>query len=484
MIKRAWLSIKRKPNKTIIFGLVMFVIANLVLSTIMIKKASDDGVLFAKESIGGKVYLSTDMNKLRSERPTNLDPNTMEEESNRPQIKFERPKIYINDVKTIGLISYVKDYSYGISTSANLVDLETINNNITTKNNSDANMMKDFMKTMGNIQIEGVNSYAYIDAVDNKTMTLSSGTYFDETTDNKIIISYDLASLNNLKVGDNISLENINTNQNIELEIIGIYDLNTDNNDNHSFVNSGNRIYMNVKTAGSFLGTDEYNDGNFSVNNVVYYLKNPKDSDEFIKEANKLIPSLQANNLKLDIDNEAYDTMAGPIENVGSFAKIVLIVVIIAAIIITSLIINNQIKERKYEMGVLLSLGERKLKIIGQQLIEILIISTIAFGLSITTSLFVANKMSQVLLDNQIKISTETTNPYNRPNQMMGSHNHLDNSNNEKLEVIKTINITTSPTQYASLFALGYLIIIIAMIIPSLNIIKYEPKEILTRRDS
>lgn len=477
MIKRSWLSISRKRSKTFILGVLMFVIANLVLATIFIKNATNESMKYAKSNLGSEVYLQADMEKLMSERENSENSN----EEERQMIRIDRPEIYIETVKTLADSSYVKDYTYSISSSATAVNFEAIESS---ENNRPG--FGGMTNEMGDIQIEGINAYAYINGVQNKTITLSEGTYFDESTNNKIIISYELAEQNSLTVGNKIILKNNSKNEEIELEIIGIYST-TESDDNRSFINSSNRIYMNVETASKFLSEEDYNNGNYSVNNVTYYLNDPETSDAFIKEANSKVPTLEENNLKLDINNNAYESMIEPIESVGSFATTILVIVVLASIVIISLLINNQIKDRKYEIGVLMALGETKKNIIIQILFELIIVSAVAFALSTLTSLFVADKMAGSLLENQIKMSEEqSNNNFGRPGFNAGGPNFNKNGINKQssnIEVIDQINVVSSFSDYIISFGLGFVIILASMILPTYNIIKYEPKTILTRRD-
>ena len=284
----------------------------------------------------------------------------------------------------------------------------------------------------------------------------------------------DLKELNDLNLNDKIILEDLEGEE-YELEIIGFYDITTED-DQMSFMSNSNKIYMNTKTASLFLSESDYNEGNYTVNDVVFYLNDPEKATEFITKAKSLVPEIEESNLKLDVNSNTFDQMVGPIESVGEFADTILIVVLIASVVIISLIINSQIKERKYEMGVLLSLGESKNRIVGQIVIELIVISTIGFILSTATSTFVAQKMSKTLLENQTTMTqNQSQNNFGRP---MNKPNQTNN------ETITEISVNATAQDYLTLFGLGYMIVFVSMILPSINIIKYEPKTILTRRDS
>jgi ABC-type transport system, involved in lipoprotein release, permease component len=481
MFKRAWLYITRKKGKSIVLILLMFVMANLVLSSISIKNAVNKSTKYAKDNLGSTVYLTPDMDKIREEAMQNM-PSSDTGEPTRFRIVI--PTIDLETVLKIGDNSYVKDFTYGMSARANGVNLTKISEDMFVGNNFGGNNQNSGQRiNNGDFVINGINSYAFISEVKSGTLEIKNGSYFDETTDNSAIISYDLAEENALEIGDKITLVNMTTEESFEIEIIGIYDI-ADNNFNMD------NIYMNVKTAYLFVNPEVFTKETLSVSNVEYFFNNPKDAENFVSEVNKNYPELQEKNFILNINSDDYEQMAGPIEQVGSFATTILWIVVIASILVISLIINNNIKDRKYEMGVLLSLGAHKINILMQFVLELVIVGTVGFVLSLGTSYFLASNMANNMLKNQIEsIETAEDNNFNRPrmNGNMGqpnaiSGNAIGTNNNQNVNVIDSIDVMINISNYIMLFLIGYCVIIIAMLIPSINVLKYEPKTILTGR--
>lgn len=484
MLKRSWLSIKRKPGKAIIVGLVLFAMANLVLASIAIKGAVNESMAYAKSSLGGTVYLQPDIEKIRKAATA----NGTESFTPGQQPSFTRPEIKVSTVKKLADSSYVKDYTYGVNAEAKASGFTPI----TTQTEGRSFMRfgggesTDTATLTGDMTVEGINSYAFISQVEAGTMKLSSGTYFDESTDNKVIVSYDLATSNNLKVGDTITLQNIYTEASYPVEIIGVYDLTEDS----GFGSNSNAVYMNVKTAAQFMSTTTYNSGDYSVQNVRYMLNSPENADAFIAEAKQKYPEMADNNLALSIDTSAYEQMVGPIESVGSFASTILWIVVTASVAIITLIVVINVKERRYEMGVLLSLGASKANVIGQVFAELLIVGTLAFAISVATSTVLAQSMGKQLLSSQVAASKsqEQTN-FGRPGAAPSARGggasvffgRAGANNNTK--AISDININVSPTDYLILFAIGYGIIIVSLLLPSWSIVKYQPKTILSGKE-
>jgi len=478
MLKRSWLSIARKPSRAIILGLILFAMANLVLASIAIKGAVSESTAYAKSSLGGTVYLQPDISKLRKSMPT--DGSSMPTPGKAST--FTRPEIKKSTVSSIADSSYVKDYSYGLSSQAKASGFTPVTS--TTASNDPSRMMRmgesaETSVVTSDTTIQGINSYAFISQVGDGTMTLSSGTYFDENTDNKVIISYDLATSNSLKVGDTIQLENVYTQTMVPVGVIGVYDLSEDS----GFGTSSNNIYMNVKTASQFLSTTAYNGGDYSVSNVRYYLNNAENTDAFIAEANQKYPNLASDNLALSIDKSAYDKMVGPIESVGSFASTILWIVVIASIAIVTLIVTINVKDRRYEMGVLLSLGATKANVIGQIFSELFLVGTLAFALSLGTSTLLAKSMSQGLLNSQIASSeSQSTTNFGRPGAFAGG-GFGGQSSSSKTKAISTIDVNATASDYAILFAVGYGVVVLSLLLPAWGIVKYQPKTILSGKE-
>lgn len=489
MLKRSWLSIIRKPGKAVLIGLILFAMANLVLASTAIKGAVSESMSYAKSTLGGTVYLQADIEKLRSQMQQNQNGGGFTP-GERPQIA--RPDIPLSMVTSIADSEYVKDYTYGLSTQAKASGFTPIES----ESNFPGGGMRMFnsageseTELEGDITISGINAYAFISGVESDTMKITDGEYFDETTDDQVIISYDLASSNSLSVGDKISLQNIYDSSSHEVTVIGIYDL----TEEQSFGSPENTVYMNTETAAKFLSSEQFSDGDYTVQNVRFELNNPEGADAFIKEAGAKFPNLESDNLALSIDTSTYEQMVGPIESVGNFATTIFWIVVVASVAIITLIVMINVKDRRYEMGVLLSLGASKINVTAQILVELLIVGTIAFMVSIGTGTLVASAVSQGLLDSQIAMSEEQSeNNFGRPGAAMGGSGGpqmmirggmFGQGSQSNVEAIDSIDVNAGPADYMLLFIVGYGVIILALALPAWNIVKYQPKTILAGKE-
>lgn len=490
MFKRAKLSVVRRRSKTIIFFLFLFIVANLVLSSISIKNATEESMTLARKSLGSEVTLETDMDKIRENFKSDDEDKSFDEKKddmNNMHGMMNESNATMDDVNKLKEISYVTDVKYYFNVSATEESFSLYEED--EEENQDENMpdFKNFKKN-SSLEVKAINTFKLEDNYVNGNITLTSGEAFSEEDDDKVIISYELATVNNLNVGDKITIKD-SKEESHEFEIIGIYQ----NSQTDSFNNNYNLIYINTSSGSKLLSEEDYNDGNYSISKAVFYLDDPENADSFKEEANKIVTDLEDRNLKLDIDNASYEQMVSSIEGVRDFSNIVLIIVVIASIIVISLMVINSLKDRNYEIGVLLSLGERKKKIIGQFIVELLIIASVSFLVSIISSLMISQKLADVLLENQTTTINENVNSVSEDR---GKASSFDKSNIKRdnftlgsmtgfgtAKAIDSIDVSVTLTDVLLLFIIGYSIIFVSMIIPSIKILNSDPKDILSRRE-
>lgn len=165
-----------------------------------------------------------------------------------------------------------------------------------------------------------------------------------------------------------------------------------------------------------------------------------------------------------------------------SFTKIFLIVVIGAGCAILCLILALTIRNRYYEIGIFLSLGQSKIRIIGQQLIEIGIIAALAFTISLGTGKMTSNIISGMLTPTQDTVSDAGgfgENADSMPKQRGGLDfgDAWHKPKNEKMDVFMTGDIVIK------LFITTGCICIVSTIIPTIYVLRQSPREMLSRKE-
>lgn len=226
-----------------------------------------------------------------------------------------------------------------------------------------------------------------------------------------------------------------------------------------------------------------------TIDSAVYNLDDPKEMDSFVKKANKLIDT---DTFSLETNDQMYQQMLQPLNNVSSFAKNIVILVAAAGVIILTLIIMLSIRERKYEIGVLLSLGESRMKVISQFFVEIFVCMVFALGIAAASGNVVGNAVGNQLLSQQTT-SQKTDNQADAADnggpgqgQMPGGGNggprgggQIGGNPFTQTEEIQDLNISVQPMEILSLAGIGLGISLFSIVLSSAGILRLNPKKIL-----
>ncbi|MEH7061721.1 ABC transporter permease [Bacillus wiedmannii] len=470
-MKRAILSMKKRIGTSLILMAVFLIVTNLVLSGFTIQNASKKAADAARKKLGADVTLSLDFDKLGQQaRETGEMPNP--------------PKLKTKETDQLANSKYVKDYNYiantfGISDGLKLVGasegeegkgkvgMAAVRGG--SSSGTEIDMNASFM-------IEGVRKTALQESFKNGKSKIIDGKPITEQMkdQNVALMEKRLAELNNLKVGDKVKVQSGDKKETLEIEIIGIYETNEQAMGQQAppIMDPANKLYMPHSTMKKL----EVDQGISSVQ-VVYFLNDPKYIDAFKKEAKK--SNIDFNYYKLDAHDSLYKQMIGPIENISSTSQMIIYIVSIAGAIILGLIIMLSIKGRRKEMGILLSIGEKKWKLMAQFVVEVVCVAILAFGLSITTGAKVSQYIGDNLLSSEIATASEETDTTRNSTVMMsGPGGTLQN---QKEDPIDKIDVSVTGEDVGKMGGIGLAIAIIATLLPALSILRLNPKQILLK---
>ncbi len=457
-----------------------------VLSGLVIHTASNRSIENAKKSAGATVTLSIN----RSAMMENFSKNDSTEKTN----KSDMPDITQADAEKIAKLSGVKSYSYTKQATANAEsNIEAISQSDTSGNNDKQGAV--FMagpemsgSTPGDFKIVGTNDLL----ASSGTNKITSGRAIqssDEGTNN-VVIEESLAKQNNLKVNSTFTLKDSN-DKTYKMTVVGLYKSGSTENDlaaDFSFMNPANQIYTALSVPNQIDGKTG------TLGSAIFNLENPEDSEKFVKEATKLIDT---DKFEVQSNDAIYQQMLQPLNNISSFSKNIVILVTLAGAIILALIVMLMVRERRFEIGVLMSLGESKGKIVAQFFTELFMIMVVSIGIASATGNFVGNAVGQQLLNQETQTSQT-----NQPTQINGTQRQEDGpqaekgdpnaqpggmrtaigmgQNNEQLKAINELEIKTNPQQIAILAALALLITLVAVGLAAIGILRLNPKQVLT----
>jgi putative ABC transport system permease protein len=313
----------------------------------------------------------------------------------------------------------------------------------------------------------------------------------DDLNSQNAVIEKTLAEANGLSVGDTFSITSPSDDtKTYELTVKGIYET-TSSGDSmgmmFNFMNPANTIYTSYTFANTLKGSESVD----TIDSAVFTLEDPKDMSTFVKKAGKLIDT---DTYSLQTNDQAYQQMLQPMNNVASFGKNIVVLVAIAGVIILTLIVMLTIRERRYEIGVLLSLGESRFKLILQFFSEMLLCMLVALILASFTGNIVGNLIGEQLINQQTATSQTQTNdqqPGQPAGQQPGDQAPNGNRAADKMGAlgassaataakINNLDIKVQPKEFMWLAGFGILISFVSILLSSVGILRLQPKKILT----
>ena len=132
---------------------------------------------------------------------------------------------------------------------------------------------------------------------------------------------------------------------------------------------------------------------------TLFILYNSNELASFIQEATALLPNhfLEIRDLSVSFQN-----LSMSMEQLQWIADLILWGTVILSILVLSLLIILYLKDRKVEIGILLALGERKLKIVTQVLIEVLLVASFALAFSTLAGYYFSGSISRTFIQNNL----------------------------------------------------------------------------------
>lgn len=484
-ITRALAYLRKQKAKTLLLLVLFFVIGNIVLAGLSVQSAADAAKILTRQEIGTDITYSLNYQQFMQDERSGLLSADTETSS------LEGVPLYAN-LLAIADSDYVSAYDAILSyevTSDSLTPYTYISTSTDTSQPSDPNRPSDgkmgqFVSgtygTSGDFSFKTFTATTPTDFTDG-TSTLSEGRYAtaDEIANGSLvaIIESTMAEENNLKVGDSFTVTPTMegyTDQSLTYEVIGIYTSSAVVDDRiasmmGSSLLSQNQIYTPLNTLKTMGYTDEQLKSSL-LSEAVIQLKDPDNLDTFRAEAATKVTLTYGS---LSANDQLYQQLAGPIESLGSTSTLLVWIVVIAGAAILSLITALTVNQRKNEIGILLSIGESKTKIIAQFIVEVLAIAAIAFTLSVFSGIQVGKMISEATLANYQTQETQTGPGQDR--NFIGFPGQVS-SDLEAADVVVTLNGLV----VLEFFAAGLLISIVSVAIPALYVTRFNPKQILT----
>ena len=344
-------------------------------------------------------------------------------------------------LKKINEVAGVNEKNYLYAKSVNVVDKKVVqeNQNITIteemKNKSNLVMMNGITSTKNNIDFKS------------EVLKLEKGRHIEENDQNKILVHEKFATINNLNLGDKIKLEQ--NGKTVEFEVVGIFSGEKTNNFeglSSDFIE--NTVYTDYNSSQELLNYSTSN----RVTSVEYGVNNPTNLDNIIRN----VENLGINNISVSKSNKNYELITSSVESVTKLTNLIRIGSVIVGVVILSLVLMFWIRERLYEIGILLSLGISKINLILQFVVETLMVTIFSFlsalGLEFILLKYISGNATSIFSEDLPKIISD--------------------------ELTK---ISINGSNITGVIIVMVTIVIISVVVALLPILKMKPKKILTQ---
>ena len=547
VIINAMKSITRSKGRNILIGIIVLAIAASSCVALAIRSAANEAEVVGMDYVNITGYISVDRTKMMEAFQggsgafggNSTDMNAMRD------LMSQYQSLSLSDQLFYAESNYVKNFYFSGSISLNATgDLEAYSTDSSSGSSGNsftfpggmvgqgrgASMMGSF--AMGDFTITGYSSMDAMTKFIDGTSKVTDGVVFDmESSDMDCIISKELALFNGLSVGDTIILANPNSIVSEETEdgtvetateiyaftIVGIY---TDSSSNESssqmrFSTSqdpANLICISYNTLQSIIDysdtvavTEVNEEWGIETSSALstqpsgtYVFSNKENYDGFSAELTARGLSEYYTLSSSDINS--YESSLLPLQNLSNFATTMLFIILAIGAVILIVINVFNIRERKYEVGVLTAVGIKKGKVAMQFVTELLCVTLVAIIIGAGVGAAASVPVSNNLLSSQIEqLQTEQNNQsanFGMPGgggmqNFQGRQNRqgsnsmfsmFDPNNQSNVNYLDKINATVDFSILGQLIGIGIILTLISSFAAVIFVMRYEPLKILANR--
>lgn len=521
ILKNAWVSIARNKGRNILIAIIILVIAAASSVTLAIRNSATKIVTAYENKYNIEASISMDrrtlMQKFRGgEGEEKKSQQDMIEAFNNIE------SLTVDDINKYGESEYVSKYYYVYNTGVNAKDIEEATDSLvketttvetetntrtetfgqeppkdgrgpgsgnwgskttTDKKTTTTKTEKIFNDKASNgaFTLLGYSSYdSMIDFVNGK-FKIVDGEVSNDFTSNNCVISEELATLNDIKVGDTIIIKSPNDgNITYDLVVSGIYKEDSDVSEDMTsmFSSSVNSIITNDKVVREFMELDE----KLSATITPTFILKDKESVELF--SNELIEKGLSEYYTVTNNLELVEGATKSITNVKSFATMFLIITLIIGAIVLLVLNMINIRERKYEIGVLRTIGMKRSLVISQFMIELLVVAVfgllVGAGVGSVCSVKVANNLLSTEISNaQSETENIDKNFGGKGNMMNGKPQNIGIA---QINQVDKIDAIVDFKVLGELLGIGVILTMISSLSACIAIARFSPLNILKER--
>lgn len=425
MIKNAVAYISRKKNRTFIVFIILTLVLSCLYSCLSVMKSSN--------SLEKSLYKSSN--------------------SSLSITKKDNGYFEIDKFKAIKNIKEIEEIVPQYNGLAKPVNTKVVEGEQKIRREDLSNEFKNV------VSVEATNNTMRNVLFSSGVFSIKNGRNIGKNDRGKILIHEDFAKKNNLKLNDKIGLKLIEMDKmsskkekEYKFEIVGIFS--GKKQEKYTGLSSDfseNMVFVDYKSSQKALNRG----GNNEIANKLALFS---DSPENIKASLKKIKKFNVDWSKYSLkkDTNAFEKSLESLRGIKNIIKIMTYSIMIGGVIVLSLILLLWLRERIYEIGILLSIGISKIKIVTQFILELTFISLPA----IITALLFGNFLL---------------------NQIVGGFINSDSSATLTHNLLKNGNRAESLFVFLQSYTILISIIVVSVIIACAMILIKKPKEILSK---
>lgn len=483
IIKNAIISITRSKGRNLLIGIIIIVISCATAVTLAIRNSASSLIESYQNQYDITATIGINRESMRGEMK--MDKNATEEEKeaskeNMNNIFSSISNLTISDIDNYGDSEYVKNYYYQESVGVNSLVLEPASgsdDNIS--QNHSFSGKQDFQNiSNSDFTLIGYSNTLGMEEFISGKYSITEGEVSSDLDSNSCVINSELAVLNNIEVGSEIIfVDPDNSNNTISLTVTGIFEETSTSTDAMGmFTTSVNTIITNTSVIQKLI------DGNGSIKvntNPTFILTDKEVIEDFEEE---LTEKGLSEYLSVSTNLEQVEGATKTISNVSNFATTFLIITLLIGGIVLFVINMINIRERKYEIGVLRTIGMKKSLLTLQFMTELLIVAIVALFIGAGIGSLISVPVSNSLLEDEIAEAEEQTNNINK-NFGRGEKPIFENiSGVAVVEEVKSIDAAVDIKVLGQLFIIGILLTLISSLASMISIQKFSPLTILKER--
>lgn len=401
--RRAFLYLWRKRGKSLLLLLIFLFVNTMILSTSLILRATEETKVAMQEKTKSKVVCEI------TESGAQITTQDLEQIASLP---------HVVSVNRLG-----EDYAF----LSNAVPLTA------SGSEEDENWM---------VKLSSFDELEYDSPFVDRPYKLTEGDFLTADSKNSAIVHADFAEKNGLAVGDEMGVE-INGGKSISLTITGLYRAGNErkqDEDTLAVHRIENQVFIDNTAYTELFGKDDF-----------YKVAVYTDAPEYLETLSGDLQILLGDKASIKGSDALYRQMKAPLEQITKVVELMLILTFVTGTVVISLLLCMWTRTRQKEMAVFISMGERKIKIFLQAILESVTLFLISGIASCGLGSYAAKWLQNLLIS----------------------------SNTAEI----SLQISLQAQDIVFLLAIGGAVVLIAVFLAVFPILKTSPREILSRME-